>query len=543
MTRGHLRRTAGAVGLATLLLAHPAAADREDNPWFRAGHEAVAGAREAVGDPGRARNVVLFVGDGMGPTTVTAARILAGQLQGDPGEEHRLAFEQLPFTALVKTYNTNQQVADSAGTMTAIVSGVKTKAGVLGVDESVVPGDHTTVAAASVPTLLEEAEDRGLATGLVTTTTLTHATPAACYAHSAWRHWENDSALSDAARKDGFPDIARQLVEFDHGDGIDVLLGGGRAHFRGANAPDPGVEGATGLRWDERDLAEDWRSARRDRVVAWSREALQAASPDETGQLLGLFAPSHMAFEADRDESQPSLTEMTRWALARLARHEAGFVLVVEAGRIDHAHHATNAARALLETIELSRAVEATLARTRRDETLVVVTADHGHPLTLSGYATRGNPILGLVVENDPDGEPGEAARDGFGLPYTTLGYRSGPGHPGATPEQPAGPKHFPHEGAFVFEPFVQGRPDLADVDTTDPDYLQETAIPSFAGKHSGEDVAVYAGGPGAALFHGVREQSYVYHALVEALGWKAPPAPDEAAVETAPPAAPPVSR
>lgn len=514
-----------ALATALLLPAAVAAGDREENPWFQAGREAVAQARETVGTTPRARNVVLFVGDGMGPSTVTAARILEGQLRGDPGEENLLAFERLPFTALTKVYNTNQQVPDSAGTMTALVSGVKTEAGVLGVDESVVPGDHASVAASAVPTLLEEAEDRGLATGLVTTTSVTHATPAACYAHAASRAWEDDSLLSADARKADFPDIARQLVEFDHGDGIDVVLGGGRAHFRGANAPDPVLSDVRGARYDERDLTEVWRTAGEGRRVVWTREELLESEPDDTAQLLGLFAPDDLAFEVDRDAREPSLTEMTVWALERLARHEGGFVLVVEAGRIDHGHHAGNAWRALRETIELSRAVEETRTRTRSDETLVVVTADHSHPFTIAGYPTRGNPILGKVVENDASGEPDDAALDGLGLSYTTLGYHTGPGHPGETSKQEEGPKVFPHLEAFRFEPF-RGRPDLADVDTTDPRHLQEAMVPRFSGTHSGEDVALYAGGPGAPLFHGVREQSYVYHALVEALGWNAPGAP-----------------
>jgi alkaline phosphatase len=88
-----------------------------------------------------------------------------------------------------------------------------------------------------VPTLLEQAEDRGLSTGIVTTTSLTHATPAACYAHVSDRSWQNDTRLPWAARRAGYPDIARQLVEFSHGNGLEVALGGGRAFF----LPEPGT--------------------------------------------------------------------------------------------------------------------------------------------------------------------------------------------------------------------------------------------------------------------------------------------------------------
>lgn len=512
--------------LFALVLGSPAPlradAVREADPWFRAGREAVAKARARLPASGRARNVILFVGDGMGPTTVTAARILEGQLRGEPGEENLLAFETLPFVALARTYNTNQQVADSAGTMTALVSGVKTKAGVLGVSDAVVFGDAASVAASRVPTLLEEAESRGLATGIVTTTTVTHATPAACYAHVPHRDWENDAALPTAAREAGFPDIARQLVEFDVGDGIEVVLGGGRAHFLPASTADPEVPEGKGLRGDGLDLVEAWRKRHPEGVYTWNRAQFEAVEPATTSHLLGLFEPSHMKFEADRAgdaAGEPSLSEMTAKAIALLSRNPKGFFLMVEAGRIDHGHHAGNAYRALTDAIELSNAVRAALEATDAEETLVVVTADHGHPITLAGYPVRGNPILGIVRQYRLDGTVGPAL-DALGRPYTTLGYANGPGHLVATDLQPAGPKRFPHLYTAA-RPGAVERPDLSEVDTTDPAYLQEVAIPRMSETHGGEDVAVYAGGPGAELFHGAQEQHYVYHAIVEALGWR----------------------
>jgi alkaline phosphatase len=227
-----------------------------------------------------------------------------------------------------------------------------------------------------------------------------------------------------------------------------------------------------------------------------------------------------MEFEADRAADrggEPSLTEMTTAALRVLAPHEKGYVLVVEAGRIDHAHHANNAYRALTDTIELARAVAAALALTNRDETLLIVTADHGHTLSLAGYPRRGNPILGLVVPPGSDAPLPDAS----GRPYAALNYATGPGHAGQSDAQAAGPKHFPHlPGRFVTS---AGRPDLKDVDTTAPEYLQEALVPLLSGAHSGEDVAVYAGGPGAELFRGVREQHYLYHVIVDALGWTSP--------------------
>ena len=109
----------------------------------------------------KAKNIILFVGDGMGISTVTASRILAGQMQGNTGEEHMLSFDQFPFTALSKTYNTNQQTPDSAGTMTAMMAGVKSKAGVISVGENVIRGNCASVAGNELVSALSLAEMAG----------------------------------------------------------------------------------------------------------------------------------------------------------------------------------------------------------------------------------------------------------------------------------------------------------------------------------------------------------------------------------------------
>jgi alkaline phosphatase len=194
--------------------------------------------------------VILFVGDGMGITTLTAARILEGQLRGESGEENQLSFEEFPSSRLSKTYSVNQQTSDSAPTMTAIIAGVKTDEGILSVNQSVVRQNWRTVKGNETKTLLEMAEERGLATGVVTTARLTHATPGACYAHTADRDWESDADLSTDARQNNFPDIARQLIEFSAGDGLEVALGGGRNKFISAQASDPEYTDRKGERLD-----------------------------------------------------------------------------------------------------------------------------------------------------------------------------------------------------------------------------------------------------------------------------------------------------
>jgi len=521
-----MSRCVPAIVALALVASLPSAAPADPGEWRDAGRAAIERARK-LAPPGakKAKNVILFVGDGMGISTVTAARIFDGQRKGRPGEENLLSFETFPYVALSKTYSTNAQVAESAATMTALMTGVKTKEDVIGLDDTAVPGDFRSVEHSRATTLLEQAEARGLATGIVTTTRITHATPAACYAHAPHREWEDDSMMPEEARKAGFPDIARQLVEFSVGDGIDVLLGGGRSQFRPQSVRDPERPAITGARLDGRDLIVEWRARHPNGRYIIQRDEFLALDPAAPGPVLGLFEPSHMNFEAERGKDvagEPSLSEMTARAIEILSRDPDGFFLMVEGGRIDHGHHFGNAYRALVETVEFSNAVRAAQALVNPDETLIVVTADHSHTLTIAGYPTRGNDILGLVYGNDAKGEPESTPlRDMLGLPFTTLSYANGPGYTGASPEQPEGPKHYPHQPTG-YRGIRHGRPDLRKVDTTDPSYMQETTVPARNDTHGGEDVPIYATGPGAWLIHGVQEESYVYHAMAESLGWGA---------------------
>ena len=157
-------------------------ANTRNNAWFQAAATRVSNPEAPVLTRGAAKNVILFVGDGMGISTVTAARILEGQLKGKLGEEHNLSFDLFPFSGLAKTYNTDAQTPDSAGTMTAMMSGVKTDAGVIGVSEAIERGDCGTVAGNELVTALELAEIAGKSTGILSTARITHATPAATYA-------------------------------------------------------------------------------------------------------------------------------------------------------------------------------------------------------------------------------------------------------------------------------------------------------------------------------------------------------------------------
>lgn len=450
--------------------------------------------------------------------TVAAARILEGQRKGQPGEENRLSWEQFPATALSRTYNTNSQTPDSAGTMSAMATGVKTRMGVLSIAQTAPRDDCDAALKAPLLTLWELAASTGMATGVVTTTRITHATPAATFSHSPERDWENDTQLPARARAAGCRDIARQMVESPYGDGPDVLMGGGRINLMPASQRDPEYPQLSGARGDGRDLIAEWRQRHPGGVYVWNEAQLRQAPDDKP--LLGLFEPDHMHFEHDRPQDkagEPSLAEMTRAAITRLARNPNGFVLLVEGGRIDHAHHAGNAFRALTDTIALSDAVRAAAEMTSPEDTLIVVTADHSHTLSFVGYPARGNPILGKVKGGSgEDSDPEKLALDATGRPYTTLSYANGPGYVGASNSQPEGPKRFEHDAKGV-QPARNGRPDLTHVDTEAPDYMQEALVPTRSETHGGDDVGIWARGPGSAAVRGSVEQNAIFHFLLQA--------------------------
>ncbi len=460
-------------------------------------HSSLQSRANIIPNVSTAKNVILFIGDGMGVTTVTAARIFDGQSKGMLGEENVLPFESFPNVALIKTYAANQMVADSAGTASAINTGVKTRAGVISIGPEAYRRSCEGALAHPLTTLGELAEQMGKATGIVTTARITHATPAAVYAHSAERYWEGDLYLPRADWDKGCRDIAYQLAYFSHGDGIEVMFGGGRRAFFGADQ--------NGRRLaDDDDLVSIWTERGPDRHYITTAQELDSLRPGE--QVLGLFADSHMAYTAERapDSSEPELAEMTAKAIDLLAVHESGYFLMVEGARIDHGHHDGIAGYALLETQEFAKAVATALEKVDLSETLVLVTADHSHTLTMGGYTTRGNPILGLVVGNDVTGRPDKGpylADDG--VPYAVLAYANGPG--GVTKL----PRTVPESN---IDSVQQALVPLSTIEIDGAIEPEES--------HGGEDVALYANGPWSHLVGGVLEQNAIFHIITYAFGW-----------------------
>ena len=363
---------------------------------------------------GPARNAILFIGDGMGISSVTAARIHG------PGPGGRLAME-LPHAALVRTYSRDRLVTDSAAGATALLAGQRVFSGVVGMSSATLracslakrldgtPNPHHPCAAAAqpIPSLADLAARAGMAVGLVTTTSITHATPAALYAHVDERNREPEIALQLVARQD-----------------LSIVVGGGRELFVG--------------RPDGRDLLGELRE--QGVTVAESGTALHAAVDEGAPRVVALLAPGYLPFELDRyaqaeqDETDlPSLAQLTELAIRHLSRSKAGYFLLVEGGRIDHAQHVNRAVAALVETLALDEAVATARRLTDPKDTLILVTADHGHPVVIAGSATLEDGVLGLargrgveMQDVDDDGLP-DLLHDMNGEPFPTLLFANGP--------------------------------------------------------------------------------------------------------------------
>lgn len=280
----------------------------------------------ATGPVGAApRSIVLFIGDGTSLSYWTAARF----------EAEPLAVERMAEIGLVDTRPhepASGRVTDSAAGATAYATGVRTYNGAIAVGPD----------SQAVETVLERAEALGMATGLVATSTVTHATPAAFASH--------------VPDRDMHPEIARQMAEA----GLEVLLGGGRGYFDGSLRPD----------------SADLLSGMLDRYTFVEDAAALRTHADDASALLGLFAQDATARAADRS---PDLAEMTRAALDVLEEDPDGFFLMVEGSQIDWRGHDNAALEEIVaEVLDLDRAVEVALDfRDRYPETLVIVTADH----------------------------------------------------------------------------------------------------------------------------------------------------------------------
>ena len=410
-----------------------------------------------VRQAGQPKNVVLMIADGFGPASATLGRAAKGA---------PLALDSV-LVGTVETSATDSRVTDSAASATAYACGIKTYNGAIAVTPEGEP----------CRTVLEAAEARGMATGLVATSRITHATPASFAAHVASRGEEAE--------------IARQLA----GSGVDLLVGGGARFF--AEAPN-----------DLRALlAEGGWAVATDRAGYDRLSALPAAA---------LLAPDHLAYEIDRDETdQPSLAEMAVKALDLLAEAagERGFFLMVEGSRIDHAGHANDPAAHLGDILAYDEAVAAALAWAARDgNTLVVSTADHetgGLTLGRDGiYAYDPAPLLAATASLERMGERIRAGEDAAEVLRAGLGADS------------------LAAGAADAARGAASAGDAAALAVLVRDLESEPAgVGWTTGGHTAVDVGLYAWGPGADRFAGAMTNDAVGRALFAALGL-APDAP-----------------
>ncbi|KAL0829063.1 hypothetical protein ABMA28_003927 [Loxostege sticticalis] len=440
-----------------------------------------------------AKNVIIFVGDGMGPNTVTATRIYKG------GESHRLVYEKFPHMGLLKTYSADKMVPDSACTASALFTGVKINKDTVGVDASVKRKDcaRSLNPETRLKSLAAEALSAGKAAGFVTTMRVTHATPSPLYAHSADRLWECDAFVPPAAQQ--CKDIARQLIEDEPGRSLNVILGGGRRTL--VSSPDDSDNPWECTRKDGRNLIEEYKKDKESRglkysVVSNNRE-LRSFNANDTDYLMGIFADSHLKYEYQKDkgpEGMPSISDMVEAAIKVLRRNSTGYFLMVEGGNIDMAHHRGRAKVAINESAAMEEAVKLALAMTDEEDTLLIVTSDHTHTLSINGYPDRGSNIFGIAAPSTFDM-----------VNYTTLSYGVG------------GPDSFQYYVRTEGNETKVERRDASLNNTDSMDYHQIAAIRDVENIHGGGDVTIYARGPYAHLFHNVHEQHYVYHAVMYA--------------------------
>lgn len=430
----------------------------------------------------KAKNVIFFIGDGMSLTTLAATRIYIG------GEEKKLSFEKFPYVGLSRTFSIDKIVPDSAVTATAYLCGVKANYGTIGVNGHIKRGECNPDQSNFVDSIAKWALDAGKGAGLVTTTRVTHASPAGVYAHVPERGWENNHELEKkCGNNTNLEDIAVQLVHGDVGSRLKVILGGGRREFLNPTLS------KTGKRTDKRNLIDEWKALAPESVNSvhvTSRKSFLTVNTTETDRLLGLFKSTHMAYHLeDPTKSQPTLEEMTKVAIEIMQKEDNGYFLFIEGGKIDLAHHSTKARIAADETAEFSKAIDLARRMTSEEDTLIVVSSDHAHTMSYSGYSPRNSDVFGTT---------GNIAKDG--MPYLTLSYANGKGY----------------EYYYDMDGNERIHPDH--VDRSKPGAYYPSTIPMGTETHGGEDVGVFASGPWSHLFTGVYNQNTLPHMMAYAM-------------------------
>jgi len=461
--------------------------------------------------PRQAKNVILFIGDGMSLAHRVAARVLAkGIAEGKA--RGKLAIDDMPHMALVATAGSDSIITDSANSASAYATGHKSAVNAMGVyaDRTLDPLDDPKVE--TISSLVKRRH--GMAVGIVTNTEIEDATPAAIVAH--------------VRRRSEYDRIVEQFFAAKP----DVIMGGGRANFLPKS-----VEG--GKRRDDSDFVAQFRDAGYG-VASTGPEMTSLADDAKTTKLLGLFTLGNMDGALDRKilkggtvrkfPEQPDLTEQVSAALKVLARNEAGFFLMVESGMIDKYTHLLDMERAVYDTIMLDNAVK--LARdwaSWGDDTLILVVADHTHPIGLVG-----------TIEDDMASVPNVAMRERVRV-YERAGF---PNYPAPDAEgYPARvdvsrrlalfsaslPDHYE-----TFRPKLDNPNDPTVAGKEPGTYVANERYKNVPGAvlrfgnlpaminadvHSGQDVILTAVGPGSDRVRGQMDNTEVFRVMAEALG------------------------
>ena len=462
---------------------------------------------DVYGTPGGrlARNVILLIGDGLSIAHRTAARMLSkGIRQGKYGGE--LAMDDMPYMALVSTSGTDSIVTDSANAITAFATGHKSCVNALGV---YCAANRNTLAHPAVETIAELAKrKRGLAVGVVTDTEIEDATPAGFVAHTR-------------ARAD-YDDIVAMFYKLQP----DVILGGGALNFRPSGD-------AGGKRRDGENYIERFRQAGYTFVDTATQLSAAAAKP-ETRKVLGLFNDRNVDGALDRKflkkgtvakfPDQPDLTESMHAALEVLSRADDGFLLLVEAGRIDKYSHSLDWERAAYDTIMFDNVVAmAKDFAARKNDTLVIVVPDHGHPVSIIGTYddSKGEQLRDRLQTYASAGFPDYPPPDREGYPprvdvdrRLAMVFAAYPDHCDAGRPHLAG-ENVPTTGATEGKPVVNESNCVPGAARR----LGNLPITARAGVHAADDVVLTALGPGADVFHGRVDNTFVFRAMARALG------------------------
>ena len=462
----------------------------------------------ATPKPRVARNVILFIGDGLSIAHRTAARILSkGMSEGHYGGE--LEIDDMPQMALISTAGTDSIVTDSANSMSAYATGHKTCVNALGV---YCASNKGTLDHPKVETIAELAKRRlGMAVGVITNTEIEDATPAGMVAHTR--------------RRADYP----QIVEMFYAVQPEVIMGGGSPWFLPKS-----VNGSRRL--DEVDYFAKFEQA--GYVVAETDTAMKAAAAKpQTKRLLGLFNTGNVDGALDRFflkkgtvgrfPDQPDLVDQVKTSLDVLARHPEGFVLMVESGRIDKYSHSMDVERAIYDTIMLDNAVKVAKEFARRhDDTMIIVVADHAHPISLIGTYD--------------DARPGNTPRQKLGVyEHALVPNYPAPNEQGYPPSVDVsrrialGFAAYP-DHCFDARPYLDGENVPAVAGAEKGTYIANTKYCTHPGSvmiegnlpkdassetHSGDDVVLTAMGPGSEVFHGRLDNTRVFRAMAAALG------------------------